>query len=702
MSGDGLRVSADRSPGARAAVARAQRTALTVVLAIFGGSWAIVGALLAPIAGGWRAIAGAVVLFTVLPLAVFIRSRSGDHYPGAAIRLFVFRPMWYAQLLLILSALGGAAAAIIGLPFGVPALAGRFAIATIAAVYLVLAIVGYAGSRRLVVTRLAVTLPSLPPELEGLRVAQICDTHIGPHISTAQLARVAAAVREARPDVIVVAGDLIDDYARDVDLYAAAFGDLTAPLGVFVIAGNHEVYAGWNEVRPRLEALRVTLLVNDGRVLEHRGTRLAIVGTGDPAAGHRAAPGLPAPDLAASLASVPAGVFTIVLAHNPALWPPLAAAGVPLTLSGHTHWGQFSISRAGWSLANPFLRQAMGPYRSGDSLLYVHPGTGYWGIPFRVGAPAEVAILTLARGRRRRSTARRPWTRAPDPADHRSGFAAPEILAHVARAPHPHERARDHGEPAHEGDRALRVGRESRKRLAHLLRQLARELRLQQRRAGDDGDAELRGGLEHGDGAVADALRGRPDRLVEREVHGQLHRAKVVVVASRIARARHEHLETQVSARVGRRAQPVPCCAAVAGDLAHAAPLLEQLERAGDALPQLALVHRVQLLFRVVQVVEIDGLDAEVGAAARELVGDERRREAVAARDDLVPRARCPDRCIRGHVFLYSSRTPAAPRRAGCSRPWCTPRAHRARPSPCARRGRAPSRTRAPSAGSDS
>ncbi|MGH7623169.1 MAG: metallophosphoesterase, partial [Gemmatimonadaceae bacterium] len=230
------------------------------------------------------------------------------------------------------------------------------------------------------------------------RIAQICDTHIGPHISRTRLARVADAVREARPDVIAVAGDLIDDYARDVDLYAAAFGDLTAPLGVFVIAGNHEVYAGWNDVRPRLEALRITLLVNDGRVVNHHGTPMAIVGTGDPAAGHRAAPGLPAPDLDATLASVPAGLFTIALAHNPALWPPLAAAGVQLTLSGHTHWGQFTLLRTGWSLANPFLSLAMGAYRRGDSLLYVHPGTGYWGVPFRVGARAEVAILTLARG----------------------------------------------------------------------------------------------------------------------------------------------------------------------------------------------------------------------------------------------------------------------------------------------------------------
>jgi predicted MPP superfamily phosphohydrolase len=264
-------------------------------------------------------------------------------------------------------------------------------------VYLALSIAGYAGSRSLVVTRLAVTLPSLPRELDGLRIAQICDTHIGPHTSLVQLARVAAAVHDARPDLIVVAGDLIDDYARDVDRYAAAFGDLAAPLGVFIIAGNHEVYAGWNEVRPRLEALRATLLVNDGRVVEHRGFSFAIVGTGDPAAGHRAAPGLPAPDLEASLASVPAGLFTIVLAHNPALWPPLAAAGVPLTLSGHTHWGQLSLLRSGWSLANPFLELAMGSYVRGESLLYVHPGTGYWGVPFRVGARSEVAILTLAR-----------------------------------------------------------------------------------------------------------------------------------------------------------------------------------------------------------------------------------------------------------------------------------------------------------------
>jgi uncharacterized protein len=391
-------VSAEHSPGARAALARTQRTVLTVVLSIFFGSWVVVGALLAPLAGGWPAIVAAALLLTVAPLAVLFRSRGGSHYPGRAIRLLVFRPMWYAQLLLILSALGGLLGAIGGLPFGAAGRTGRGAIAVIAIVYTLFALLGYAGSRKLIVAPLTVTIPSLPGALDGLRIAQICDTHIGPHTSRAQLARLASAVRDAEPHLIAVVGDLIDDFAPDVSIYAQALGDLAAPLGVYIVPGNHEVYAGWSEVLPRLRALSQTLLVNESRVLEHAGVRLAIAGTGDPAAGRISGPGVPAPDIAATLARIPEGVFTIVLAHNPALWPALAAAGVPLTLSGHTHWGQMSINRSGWSLANVFLELAMGAYRNGESLLYVSPGTNYWGIPFRIGARAELSILTLTRG----------------------------------------------------------------------------------------------------------------------------------------------------------------------------------------------------------------------------------------------------------------------------------------------------------------
>jgi predicted MPP superfamily phosphohydrolase len=85
----------------------------------------------------------------------------------------------------------------------------------------------------------------------------------------------------------------------------------------------------------------------------------------------------------------------IAFAHNPALWPSLAARGVALTLSGHTHWGQFALPKLGWSLASPFLEHAMAAHVERDALLYISPGTGYWGIPFRIGASPEVTLVTL-------------------------------------------------------------------------------------------------------------------------------------------------------------------------------------------------------------------------------------------------------------------------------------------------------------------
>jgi predicted MPP superfamily phosphohydrolase len=106
------------------------------------------------------------------------------------------------------------------------------------------------------------------------------------------------------------------------------------------------------------------------------------------------------PDVGRALARVPPGAFTIALAHNPALWPELASRGVPLTLSGHTHHGQLSIPRLGWSLASLFLEHSMGTYRRGGSMLYINPGTNFWGIPLRIGALPEVTVVTLRRGPR--------------------------------------------------------------------------------------------------------------------------------------------------------------------------------------------------------------------------------------------------------------------------------------------------------------
>lgn len=146
-----------------------------------------------------------------------------------------------------------------------------------------------------------------------------------------------------------------------------------------------------------MEQMGIRVLVNESVALERGGSRFRLAGTGDPA-GHawRANGGDSAvPDVARALRDVAPNEFTVALAHNPALWPELATRGVHLTLSGHTHYGQFAIPALRWSVASAFLELAMDLHERNGSVLYISPGTNYWGIPFRVGAKPEVTVVVL-------------------------------------------------------------------------------------------------------------------------------------------------------------------------------------------------------------------------------------------------------------------------------------------------------------------
>jgi len=350
---------------------------------------------------GWGApiVVALIALYTTIPLLLFVKWRGWPFYPGAVFRVLVVRAVLYSQLLLPFAAAAAVLGMLIGIPFGHSLLFGRLAGSAVVGATALVLLAGYFGSRRLVVREVDASVPGLPAAFDGVRIAQISDLHVGPQTSRRFLARVAATVTQAEPDIIAVTGDVVDDRAEDVPWYAAAFATLEAPLGVYIIPGNHDIYAGWDAVARSLrQRTTATILVNDARMVERRGARLAIVGTGDPAAARRAI-GTPnenaAPDVDRTLATVPAGTTTVAFAHNPALWPGLAQRGVSLTLSGHTHWGQFALPRLGWSLASPFLEHAMGGHRAGDALLYINPGTGYWGIPFRLGAFPEITIVRL-------------------------------------------------------------------------------------------------------------------------------------------------------------------------------------------------------------------------------------------------------------------------------------------------------------------
>jgi uncharacterized protein len=370
---------------------------LLILLLWNGLSWLVLGFLMGPVLpGGWLALVP-VMLLLGFPIVVLMRGFSGQMYPSATTRLFMLRPFWYGQLFLPLLAIAGLAGVLVGLPFGASGDVGRGAISMLSAILIVLGVWGYLGTKRLVVRVLEIPFAKLPRGLDGLRIVQLSDLHVGPHTPKRHLRRVVEAVERANADLIVLTGDQVDDFVRDVEVLRESLGGITAPLGVIAVAGNHDVYAGWNAVQLGMERIGWTVLVNEAIPLRAGDGQFWIAGTGDPA-GHGGPTGKDlsvVPDVRRTMARVPSGAFVIALAHNPALWPDLAASGVDLTLSGHTHYGQFAVPKLGWSVASPFLKHAMDMHREGDSVLYINPGTNYWGIPFRIGTLPEVTVITL-------------------------------------------------------------------------------------------------------------------------------------------------------------------------------------------------------------------------------------------------------------------------------------------------------------------
>ena len=389
------------SPDTRQTAHRSSRARIAAIggrlLVYLVAAWGVLALLAASAFPGGAFAVLALAAYTTIPLLIIIRYRGWPFYPSAPFRLLVVRPFWYTHLMLPLVSSAGLIGLLVGAPFGRALLFGQVAAAAVLTVGLLAIALGYLGSRQLVVRRVDAAVTGLPSEFEGLRIVQLSDLHIGPHSNRRFLDRGVRTTRELAPDLIAVTGDLIDDRAEDVAIYADALGTLEAPLGVFMIPGNHDVYAGWEAVERALrEAKLGTVLVNESRIVRRGGALLALVGTGDPAGGKRGT-SRAAPDIERALAGVPAGATVVAFAHNPSLWPQLAARGVALTLSGHTHWGQLAWPRLGWSLASPFLKHAMGAHQERDSLLYISPGTGYWGVPFRLGAAPEITLVTLRR-----------------------------------------------------------------------------------------------------------------------------------------------------------------------------------------------------------------------------------------------------------------------------------------------------------------
>lgn len=290
----------------------------------------------------------------------------------------VFTPSWFAL------GASSAAASLAGVAhFGWPAAAGIGALGVAALAYMK----RYEPAHP-IFERVELRLPTLPPALEGLRIGQISDTHLGFRFTDDNLAWAVARMRREQPDLIVITGDLVH-YAREIPRLPALLHDLHAPLGIYAVPGNHDYWEGLPDIRGALSLLGIPMLLNEHRHLSWNGADFYVAGIDDYWEGSA--------DIDAALRGVPRDAFTVMLSHVPDTADDVAERGVALQFSGHTHGGHLRLPWLGpFSRPRHGVRYVMGEYQVGGMKLYVTRGLG--GAPLRLLCRPETTVFTLRRG----------------------------------------------------------------------------------------------------------------------------------------------------------------------------------------------------------------------------------------------------------------------------------------------------------------
>ena len=248
----------------------------------------------------------------------------------------------------------------------------------------------------------------LPQNFNGLRIVQISDLHLGSfnyryHI----LDRAIKTINSLKPDFIFFTGDLVNNYAWELNGWEKILKELTAQQGKYSVLGNHDYgdYSKWESEEERNSnfadikdfhaQIGFKLLLNEAECIENKGDKIAIVGVenwGNP-------PFKQYGDLQQSLQGVEDVGFKILLSHDPSHWSEevVSKTNIALTLSGHTHGMQagINIKNKEWSPIKYKYKHWAGLYRLGHQFLYVSRGLGWMGFPGRLGMRPEITFIEL-------------------------------------------------------------------------------------------------------------------------------------------------------------------------------------------------------------------------------------------------------------------------------------------------------------------
>ena len=283
---------------------------------------------------------------------------------------------------------------------------------------------GFVSERFRFETRLIdIPIANLPAALDGLRITQLSDIHIGSYMPVAQVRRAVDMANELGGDLTVVTGDFLTGRTDPLEDCIAELSRLCPPLGVWGCNGNHEIYArAEGEAAALFHRFGMRLLRHENAELRWQGSAFNLIGVDyqrQPEADRNRPPMMPGVERL-----VRRDVPNILLSHNPNTFPRAAELGIELSLAGHTHGGQVRVEILdhSWSPARFLTPYVAGLYRRplytsallddaeiaalprasnlgppASGLIYVNRGLGTIGAPVRLGVPPEITLMTLRR-----------------------------------------------------------------------------------------------------------------------------------------------------------------------------------------------------------------------------------------------------------------------------------------------------------------
>jgi predicted MPP superfamily phosphohydrolase len=353
------------------------------VTALLGVAYAYLAGRLATGAASAVALAAPFVLIWVLPVVYWGSERGREGFVDKLLHRASYLSMAWVSFALVLTLLRDfALVATLSFPaahawFG--ALGWGFVMAGSLVAIAIGAAAAFRGPR---IEEVDIRVAGLHADLEGFRIAQISDLHVGPNIGRRYVQRVAELTQSLEPDIVVLTGDIVDG---PVQKLAHDVAPLASLANAYFILGNHDCYAGAESWMAHWRQKGMTVLANSSTVVRKGAARLLIGGMVDPAY-RRARPEIEVTQEAD---------FRLLLAHNPRLAPIGERAGFDLQLSGHTHGGQFFP----WTLAVRLVHapHVAGLSQQGRMQVYVSAGTGTWGPPVRFGTSPELTLVRLVR-----------------------------------------------------------------------------------------------------------------------------------------------------------------------------------------------------------------------------------------------------------------------------------------------------------------